>query len=312
MARALLALLLTAAMTSAQAREALQAIDDCLARLDAVLDVGYARIAVRCPELTPALSESPWGPWLPTDWSRPDNTLSAPGLAELRTLLSREAGRGAPPRAIPRTESVGAVLAAITRSEAPGGSWWQRFKDWLREILTVPARADNGWLRRWLSELNLSGQAAELIAWGTLALVVALAGAIVISELRIAGLLGGDARRPRAKPQPRPRAGPALQAIERAAPAEQPALLLELIVWRLVEQDRLPPARALTARELGARARLPEQSARGRLAELVTVCERVRFSAETVSAATLSSALRSGNSLLATLDASPPAPLGAS
>src|SRR6516225_7631631 len=44
-ARALLALLLAAALLPcAQARSALEAIDDCVARLDTELDLGYARI----------------------------------------------------------------------------------------------------------------------------------------------------------------------------------------------------------------------------------------------------------------------------
>jgi len=308
----LLALLLTAAISGTQARDPLRAIDDCLERLDSVLDIGYPRIAARCPELTPALRESAFAAWLPSDWSRADNALSAAGLTELRTLLAREAGRGAPPRAAPRAERVGPVLAALARSDAAGGNWWQRFKDWLREILTPSAEADNGWLRRWLAGLNLSGQTAALIAWGTFALTVALAAAIVVSELRVAGFLGAGARRARAVESQRgARAGPTLEAIERATPTEQPALLLELIARRLVEQSRLPPARALTVRELGRRARLPDESARGCLLELVTVCERLRFSAGTVAAATLGSALRSGRSLLATLDARATEALGA-
>ena len=68
MTRALLALLLAAALPPcAQARDALEAIDDCVARLDTELDVGYARIAARCPDLTAALAESSFAPWLPAD-----------------------------------------------------------------------------------------------------------------------------------------------------------------------------------------------------------------------------------------------------
>ena len=70
----------------------------------------------------------------------------------------------------------------------------------------------------------------------------------------------------------------------------------------------MPPARALTVRELEREARLPEESGRARLAELVAVCERVRFSGEPVSAASLAAALHGGRVLLAALAAVPATP----
>jgi hypothetical protein len=321
--RALLALLLAATLSSAHSRAApiraaapapahdlLATIDDCAGRLDSALDIGYARIAARCPELTPALSQSPWAAWLPADWKRPDNQLSAASLGELRVLIARESARDAARRMPPRTMRVGAVLAALTHSDAGASSVWQRFKDWLHRIFTPERHAGNDWLRRFLSELDLSKQATELIAWGAFGLVVALALAIVLSELRIAGIFDRRAAGARARLRSSPARGAAsLEAIERAAPEEQPALLLELIAVRLIEQRRLPPARALTARELGRRADLQDEPGRGQLEELVAVSERVRFSGTTVGSAILASAMRSGRRLLATLDASPAATL---
>jgi Domain of unknown function (DUF4129) len=304
-ARALAALLLAAAtVPCAQARDALRAVDDCVARLDNELDVGYARIAARCPDLTPALQQSPWAPWLPADWKRPDNQLSAAGLSEMRALLARAAGPGTPERAAPRTDRVGAVLATVTAPADSGGSWWLRFKEWLHRIFTPPQPADRGWLRHWLQQIRLSTNAAQLIVWSAFALVVALAAAIILHELRVAGFLSGRAARTRARSQlPHASGARALADIERAAAEAQPGLLLELIALRLAEQDRLPPARALTARELEQHARLPDDSGRRRLGELVGVCERVRFSGEAVTVASLAAALHSGRVLLSALDA---------
>jgi hypothetical protein len=301
--RALVALLLAAAaVPCAQARDALQAIDDCVARLDTELDVGYARIAARCPDLTPALEESPWAPWLPADWKQADNQLSAAGLSQLHSLLARAAGPETRARPAPRTDRVAAVLATVTRPADSGGSWWLRFKEWLHRIFT-PQPADPGWLRRWLQQFKLSTGTAQLIVWGAFALAVALAATIVLHELRVAGFLGGPAARTRARSNlPRASGTRALADIERAAAEAQPGLLLELIAVRLAEQDRLPPARALTARELEQRARLPDESGRRRLGELVGVCERVRFSGEAVTAASLAAALHSGRVLLSALE----------
>ena len=308
MARALLALLLAAALVPcAQARAALEAIDDCVARLDTELDVGYARIAARCPDLTAALGASSFAPWLPADWKRPDNQLSAAGLSELRAQLVRESGGGDNRRPAPRSERVASVLASVTHGDAASIGWWQRFKDWLRRILTTRAQTDSGWLRRWLAGIELSRSATRLITWASFAIVVALAAGIVINELRIAGVLRGRRARSQARGADLSRGGSAaaLEEIERAAPEQQPALLLELITARLAALRRLPPARALTARELERQARLPEESGRARLAELVTVCERVRFSGAAVSSASLTAAVRGGRALLAALATAP-------
>jgi uncharacterized protein DUF4129 len=309
-ARTLAALLLLAgAAAGAQARDALQAIDDCVGRLDTGLDVGYARIADRCPDLKSVLSASPWAPWLPADWSRADNQLSAAGLSELRTLLVRAAHTETARPTPLHTQRVAAVVAAVMRADDERGGWWPRFKDWLRRILAPRGAADEGWLSHWLARINPSAAATELLAWGALALMVALAAGILINELRLAGFPGLRARRRRAAAdQPRHDHSPAtLAQIERAALTRQPALLLELIAERLADQQRLPPARALTARELGQRARLGDETERRRLAELVNVCERLRFSAEQVGAESVAAALRSGRCLLAALDAPPAA-----
>jgi hypothetical protein len=314
MRRWLLALVLAAAgLPGARAHDALGAIDACLKQLDRGLDVGYQRIAARCPDLTPSLAQSQWAPWLPRDWNQPENLLSASGLTELRTLLTREP-IWAPDGRAPRVARVAAVLATLTQPDQPRGGWWARFRQWLREALTPPPqRADPGWLRRMIAEAGLSQAVLEGVVWGALLLVIALAGAVVVNELRIAGLLKGGHRAPggarAAQPLP---AALTLQDLEHASPFRQPTLLLEIITTRLAEQDRLPPARALTVHELTRAARLPEESDRERLRELATACERVRFSDREPAPQTLSAALARGRELLAALEAHVRHPQGAS
>src|SRR5579859_7001502 len=48
-------------------------IDGCLGRLDPELDIGYDRIAARCPELVKQLEQGDWAPWLPGGWKDPGN-----------------------------------------------------------------------------------------------------------------------------------------------------------------------------------------------------------------------------------------------
>jgi hypothetical protein len=307
--RPLLALLLAAALTpAASAHDPLQAIDDCLARLDSEIDVGYARIAARCPDLTAALTQSPFAPWLPADWQRPDNELSAAGLSELRAQLTRESAAAPHARAAPRIEHLASVLAAVTHiDQGPGHSWWQRLKDWLHGLISTHPQADDAWLRRWLTRLNVSTTVTELIGWSALAVVVALAASIIINELRLAGVLRRAAHRLGARAEEKDSVpSAALADIERAPAEEQPRLLLELIALRLAAQQRLAPTRALTARELERQARLPGEAARAWLAELVAVCERVRFAAGGVTGTSLAGALQSGRRLLLWLESARP------
>ena len=308
MRRAPLALFMVlAAAPLAQGRDALAAIDGCLSQLDSGLDVGYQRIAARCPDLTPTLVASPWEAWLPRDWYRPQNQLSASGLVELRALLPREAAR-APSGHQPRTSTVSEVLAALTRAEQPR-TWWQRFKSWLHDLLAPREQpAQDNWLQRLITKLHLPRTLVRALGWTALTLVAALGVVIVLNELRLAGWLAARRGRRWARAASGDAgAGVPLQELERASPSQQPRLLLELVAARLVEQSRLPPARALTVRELSGAARLEDVADRERLRELASTCERVRFSGQEVAPAILARALARGRELLASLDA-PPAP----
>lgn len=310
MSRWLSALLISVlALPCAHAREAAQVIDDCLAKLDPAADVGYARVVARCPDLPGALSESPVAAWLPADWNRPDNQLSAAGLAELRVLLTQPALRVQRPA--PRVTAVAALLATFMQSERTHSSWWDRWRQWLRRLFAAQPAQDESWLQRVLVRMFTSN-AADTIAWTALALVVALALGIVANELRLAGVFGPGERllRRRRSERTSPRGAGEWERIAGAAPAEQPRMLLEFIARRLAEQQRLPPARALTTRELTQRARLPEEE-RASLAELAAVCERVRFSGCEVPGASLADAIVRGKNLLAALDLRPHAAVSA-
>jgi hypothetical protein len=303
--RALPALLLVIAGAAAQAREpdALAALAECAAHLDPGGDVGYERIAARCPDLGATLESSPWAPWLPADWKRHGNHLNAQGLWELHDVLLRESSAASGTRVL-HPERVRAVLERVMRPERAPESWWARFRRWLRDLLVSRPQEDDSWLRRLLGDAPLDRAMLRLISVLAIALLVVLAAAVVLNELRIAGLLKS---RPGRAPRPGV-GGPASGAagpteLDEAAPSAQPALLLGLIAARLVAQDRLPPARAFTVRELTQRARLPGEPERVRLAELAAVSERVRYAEGGAGAPALAAALRGGRELLATLDA---------
>jgi hypothetical protein len=302
MQRALMALLLALAAAPALARDAASALDACIAQLPPGLQPGYERIAARCPELAPALAQSPWAAWLPRDWDQAGNNLSAAGLKELRALIVRESRRR-PGADVPQPAHLAAVLAALAPAPHDQRTWWQRLKGWLREMLSVrESSARPGWLARVLDALRSRAALARILSLGALALVALLAGTMVVSELRAVGWLRFGLR-PRVAGRDALSAAAAadLTAIEAASPAERPRLLLELIAARLAELERLPPARALTVRELLRAARLADASDRARLADLAQVSEQLCFSGRSPPAETLAGALARGRELLAGL-----------
>jgi len=320
MSRGLLALVFVAAAlptlaagagVTAAPHDAFAAIDACIAQLDTAVDVSYAHVAARCPELAATLAASPYAAWLPHDWNRADNRLSASGLVELRELLARESAP-VPEGHAPRLEQLRAVLAGLAQpAEQPAG-WWERFKRWLRTVLTpTPSEVQGGWWQRIFGDMVPQAvlRMITLVAFG---LVIALAVAVVINELRLSGVF--RRRRPRVPTGVATAAAAdvTLTDIERAPAAEQPVLLLQLIAARLVRQRRLPPADALTVRELTGLARLPAEADRERLADLAAASERLRFADREPPPQMLADALARGRELLRALELLPSNAAGAS
>jgi hypothetical protein len=304
MNRCLLALLLTVCGTAPVAAndDVIAVIGGCIHNLDPSFDVGYRHVAERCPELAGALAASPYAAWLPPDWSKPDNELSLGGLAELRRLLTRTAPT--PAVRTPRVAKLADVLQELHRSDAAPRGWWARLKQWLRGVFTPqPGEAEQGWLARVIGGIDLSQRITRAIVWGALLLLLLLAAAVVANELRVAGWWRRQRRHGRQVAAHAAAGGTAggLEDVERASDEEQPHLLLQLIIRRLIELQRLPPARALTLKELERAARLPAELDRERLAALSAACERARY-AEVVSAAVLAAASLRGRELFASLE----------
>jgi len=290
---------------TAAAQDALSAIDSCVRKLDPGVDIGYERIATRCPDLARRLDRAEWSAWLPRSWKQPDNDLSAGGLQELRVLVARELAT--PPIVrTPRVERLTAILANLGEGAHEPPGWWTRCKAWLRDVFGRPEQvdADSGFARL-IAQVGFSEAVVETISYAALALVVVLAGLIVVNELRSAGVFG--AKRSRRAAQgvhrtPSRRDGLSWRDVERAPLYHRPRWLLELIAARLTEQDRLPPASGLTVRELAGAARLPDETDRPRLEQLALAAELVRFSDREISPDNIDAAVERGRELLERLD----------
>jgi hypothetical protein len=287
-------------------------IDSCISRLDPQLDIGYERVAARCSELMRQLDGGAWAAWLPRGWKESGNDLSAGGLREFRELINRESG-ASDSSAAPDVRQLQPILTALAGSRSENG--WSRFKSWLRSILEQREQpTDESWFSRMVSHVGVSQSVIRLITYAALAAVVLLAGIIVVNEARMAGLV--PKRRGAARKRRELASAGASSAtwgdIEQAQPGDRPRLLLEMIVKRLSDRGFLPPAGALTVRELTRAARLSEADDRSRLTDLALAAERVRYSAMGSQFAGLDEPVARGRELLDRLDAGAPERLDAS
>ncbi len=282
----------------------LQAIDACVLKLNPDVDIGYDRVAARCPALVRRVSESGVSAWLPRDWQRAGNDLSAGGLRELRQLLADEliaVGGDGRVRA-PGVGRVHDVLASLARSDGERSGWWARTKAWLRGVFEPgePA-AEEGWLARMVGESGLSQAAIEIVSYIVLGLVTVLAVVIVGNELRVGGVFGGSRRRLAVLADVPVAPGPEALTwgdVERAPVLRRAGLLLELLVARLAEGARLRSARGLTVGELTRTAQLEDEGDRDRLLGLARTAERARFAGVEVSGGEIAAAVEGGRVLL--------------
>ncbi len=281
-------------------QNALESIDACIRRLDPQTDVGYGTIAARCPDLTRQLEGSSWAAWLPPDWQRPGNDLTAESLAALRIQVQGELALTAPSRAA-SLESLHGILNDLGPLEPQRAGWWSRLTLWLRDVFERRDPSPSaGWLDRMTARVGPSQATIELISYLCLAAVVVLAAGLVSNELRLAGLFGARRRRSNPEHPVRSAANSAQgwEEIQRAPYGDRPRMLLELIAARLIEMGRLPKTGGLTVRELTNVAHLAEGEDRALLADVALTAERVRFSGEQVSRASLDAAVERGRTLL--------------
>jgi hypothetical protein len=277
-------------------------VDSCIARLDPQLDIGYDRIAVRCPELFRKLEQGPWSAWLPRGWNEPGNDLSAGGLKELRRLIALESGARLSGSA-PDVGRLPVVINHLTDTSSVGT--WARFKHWLRSILERRDEpAGDSWFSRLASHIGIAQTVRQTVAYGALALVVLLAATIIGNELRASGLIPSRSAARRSSRTPRPgRVSGGIDDMQGLPYLERPRFLLERVLSRLNERGVLPAPGALTVRELMSSARLAVPADRDRLSNLALTAERVRYSGGTPGTAEIDGPVSGGRVLLNRLEA---------
>lgn len=282
-----------AAGADAHADEIGPRLDRCLGTLDAGAEPvpPYRRLILEevCPGLARAVATWPAAGSL----SQPLELQTTPNqLRDLRALLG---SFRRPPAGVGRFDfaALPELLARTLQVEpTPPVSWWQRFKDWLAQKLRGSSESEYRWLSEFLKSLDPPEWLADLVLRASVAVVLLLALAVVVNELRAANPRSWLQRRSR-----RQRAGSVSAAIGAARlawkdvtslpPGQQPAALLRLVLQELIARGLLPDDQSLTNRELLARLGAAARAHAAAFSELAAASDAVLFGNRMVAAAQL-------------------------
>lgn len=260
--------------------------------------VGIDDIEAACPGVTDALealglTELLFEPQLAT--------LSRDGLNALVALADRY--EQPPERTSASVDSLAPVLESLRKPPTPElqKSWYQRFREWLRQTFDQPEAQTDPWLIRWLEEHEMPEIVQKVLVYGVMLLVVVLAVLIIINEARAAA----SGRRPRRVATASDAGAAALLAGDDQnidVPGERPSALLKVLIATLVKTGRVQGAQGLTHRELTRRARFDDTRQRESFQKIAQVAEREVFGGKALANDELDEVLRDGRSLEAQLN----------
>jgi hypothetical protein len=288
------------AQSSSPEDDARQLLGRCADSLDDE-SIGLEALEDECPGLEEAIERLGFMPLL-SDKQRDQLDLNS--LKELRALSYRYGGRAG--NNSPGLDSLDSVLDEIKqqRAEQPL-TLLQRFKRWLRSLWERQQASGDPWFTQWLSEHQLSSAVRQGLLIAVTVLIVLLALAVLINELRASGVLR---KRQAAAAEGTGFFDSALAAsagpmdLDAAAPGERPSLLLRMLVATLVKTGRLRTERSLTHRELGVRARFDDPQQRECFERVAELAERVVYGHARLPREDLDSIVQAGRALNSSLN----------
>ncbi|HEY3731093.1 MAG TPA: hypothetical protein VGL28_07500 [Steroidobacteraceae bacterium] len=250
-------------------------LDACLLHLGGAGTQSVEQVRKLCPDLESSLQQSDLAMQLPQDWQqRLDHT----AVSDLRWLAWRY--QPPAPASAPATATLYAVAHAL-HMHSDRVSFWQGFKNWLRDLLFPASQPGAPWLAGWLSKMSVPSWAARSITYLLLGAALVVAVWIVRREVLAAGVRSGVGRRA-ARSGPGSASASAgapldLASIDAAPLRQQPSMLLQLLVATLARSGRLPDERSLTHRELGVRGVFDDSDQRSRFVRLAQLAEALLY-----------------------------------
>ncbi|MEZ5473615.1 MAG: hypothetical protein R3E72_01240 [Steroidobacteraceae bacterium] len=281
---------------------ALVELGRCRSTLDPIVDIGYARIAKRCPKLSDAIDRASWRDLLPVNWRERSESLSANSLAALESLL-RGAQAAAPSRSAPAVAALATALEPLGDVSRAELGPWDRFKRWLGRLFASDDRAETGWIERLSGSVSFPTALARIFTYVGYCALAGFAVWVVINEFLTARLSVPSMRwfgRRVARSDHLQRRW-SLAEIDALPLGERPSALLRIIVEHLEHLRGNQQLVSLTTRELLAIGGDHGASIVSPLAVVGDAAEQVRYAAVPPAAAALSQAEAQGRALFALL-----------
>ncbi|MEO8314357.1 MAG: hypothetical protein ABI645_06130 [Pseudomonadota bacterium] len=280
---------------------AVELLENCATQV-APKTTGIVALESACPGLESALRDTGLVGNLPDGWQENLNPRALGDLVELTNHYSSTSVETSLDPA-----ALGAILHQLESERAQQKrSWWDAVKEWLRSRFGEPGAKPVPWLDRLMDGLAKSADLIGMIAYVLLALVVAGAIWVVVNELRMAGFLSrSKPSRARETNRESPSSTPTHESVDldSAALADQPAILLRLLVARLLANGQLQTARNLTHRELVLRSAFSDAASGARFAAVAQLAERILYGAARADTLETGTVLAEGRSLLLQLQA---------
>jgi Domain of unknown function (DUF4129) len=231
---------------------------------------GLKSLSMACPGLEAALGDLGVDKVLYEGWREKLTVRALHDVVELTERYSEPHWHGAPD-----TSAVAGIVQALKDEQAPQAvSWWQAFKNWLKQWLEHSDSTFAKWIKHLLggvlSTTKISPSALKAFVYIVTILAALAAVVVIVREFMAAGFVIPFKRARSSAVTPNNSTG--LQHDNQES-ADQQGLagVLRALVRRLVQTGRLAKERSLTHRELIARTSFDNDAQRiafGRIAGL--------------------------------------------
>ncbi|HEY6644171.1 DUF4129 domain-containing protein [Povalibacter sp.] len=263
-------------------------------------EVGLAELEEACPGLEHAITQSGYVGFISENEIE---QLTSHGLVDLQSIVERYRQPPAAAATDADIARLGPILDAIEeeqRVERPL-TLFERFKRWMNGQMQRPSPEQETWLNRWLKDFDVPERITRTIVYASILVILLAALAVVVNELRAAGIFRRRGRR--ASVVPITGEGTfdlsraTLADLDRVPAAERPALLLRVLVNTLLNTGRLRTEKSLTHRELGSRAAFDAVDQRHAFNRVASLSERILYGSRQVSPEEIDAVLDEGRGL---------------
>jgi hypothetical protein len=269
---------------------------------------GLKGLSAVCPELPAALGTLGLDKILYEGWQDKLNVHALHDLIDLSERYSGPRWHGAPD-----ISTVPGILQALKDEQAPPVvSWWNSFKNWIKQWLEHSDSRIAKWIKHLFERVLVTTNVSPAFLQTFVYVVTILTGLgavfVIVRELKTAGI-GRRFRRVRSTLNATENSlSPPPTNEESSADENTPAGVLRALVKRLLQTGRLTTERSLTHRELIARTSFDSDTQKIVFANVARTAETILYGAKPAAPEFLETVTRQGRELLLQLSVTARAP----